>query len=222
MLSKRTGRVLVLIPAAAAALVATSACGAVTAAPPTQAAVEAGYAQAGNGTGTGNIAAAPPTAAPPDAETPAADVPAVEPTNDSANRMLSAFASAQLGTVVVNAHGFAVYRFDKDTTKPSKSNCEGECAKTWPPVLATNRTMVSELDAALVGQVARADGKLQVTFAGSPLYTYTGDRAPGRTSGQGKGGTWWAVTPTGAKAAGTAGTGTPPSSAPASGPGTEN
>jgi predicted lipoprotein with Yx(FWY)xxD motif len=136
--------------------------------------------------------------------------------------MLAASESPLLGAFVVNAHGFTVYRFDKDTTRPSKSNCDGECAKTWTPMLSSERTMVSELDAGLVGTVTRTDGTSQVTFAGSPLYTYTGDRAPGRTSGQGKGGTWWAITPDGKKASGTGPAGTastPPSSAAASGPG---
>ncbi len=217
MLSKRTRRVLALVPAAAA-LVATSACGAVTASPSAPAG-DAGYSQAG--VGNGNIAAVPP-AAPPVAELPAAVPPGEEPVNDSANRMLAASTSPQLGAFVVNAHGFTVYRFDKDTTRPSKSNCDGECAKTWTPMLASERTMVSELDAALVGKVTRADGTSQVTFAGSPLYTFTGDRAPGRTSGQGKSGTWWAVAPDGKKvAANTGAANTPPSSAaaPGSGPG---
>jgi predicted lipoprotein with Yx(FWY)xxD motif len=191
MLSRRSRRVLVLVPAAAA-LVATSACGAVTASP-SQAAVETGYEQApnGDGNGNGNLAAAP------QAKEPAA-------ASGTADRVLAAFESATLGTVIVNGRGFAVYRFDKDTTKPSKSNCEGECVKTWVPVFATERTMVSELDAGLLGTVTRSDGSAQVTYAGSPLYTFTGDRAPGRVSGQGKGGTWWAVAPDGKKVAGAA------------------
>jgi predicted lipoprotein with Yx(FWY)xxD motif len=218
MLSKRTRRVLALVPAAAA-LVATSACGAVTGASPSQANGDAAYSQPGVGqppVGNGNLAAVP--TAPPE-PVPETEVPT---TNDSANRMLAASQSRQLGAFVVNAHGFTVYRFDKDGTNPSKSNCVGECAKTWPPMLASERTMVSELDAGLLGTVERADGTAQVTFAGSPLYTYTGDRAPGRTSGQAKGGTWWAVTPDGKKVAGTGSAGTantPPSSSAAAGSG---
>ncbi|HWO60382.1 MAG TPA: hypothetical protein VNO31_10160 [Umezawaea sp.] len=206
MLSKRTRRVLTLVPAAAA-LVATSACGTVAPLSSTQSSADTGYAQAPNGDANGNNLAAVPQAEAPPAASGAAD------------RVLSAFESAALGTVIVNGKGFTVYRFDKDAVKPSKSNCEGECAKTWPPVLAVERTMVSELDAALLGKVTRSDGTEQVTYAGSPLYTFTGDRAPGRTSGQGKGGTWWAVTPDGKKAAGTGTASTPPSSAAASGPG---
>lgn len=195
MLSRRSRRVLVLVPAAAA-LVATSACGAVTAS--SQDPAGAGYAQAGNG----DVAPAPAPA--PQIQQPAAGAQEPALGGEAANRMLAASQSAKLGAFVVNANGFALYRFDKDTAKPSKSNCEGECAKTWTPMIATGRTMVSELDAGQVGEVARADGTLQVTYAGWPLYTFTGDRAPGRTSGQGKGGTWWLITPDGTKVTGAA------------------
>jgi len=193
MLSRRYRRVLNLVPATAA-LVVTSACGTVTAASPSQPPAEVGYAQAGSGK----------TAPAPQIQQPAVDARKTVPGGEAANRMLAASQSATLGAFVVNANGFALYRFDKDTTKPSKSNCVDECTKTWTPVIATGRTMVSELDARLVGTVTRADGSTQVTFAGSPLYTFTGDRAPGRTSGQGKGGTWWLITPDGKKVAGAA------------------
>ena len=51
--------------------------------------------------------------------------------------ILSANSTAQLGTVVVDGQGYTLYRFDKDTAKPPTSNCAGECAQQWPPVLAT-------------------------------------------------------------------------------------
>ncbi|MEO6083372.1 MAG: hypothetical protein ABIQ18_09730 [Umezawaea sp.] len=202
MLSRRTRRVLALVPAAAA-LVVTSACGSVTALPSSQPSTDAAYLQAPNG--DGNAAAAAPTTQ----EPPAA--------SGSAGRVLSAFQSAAMGTVIVNGRGFAVYRFDKDTANPSKSNCEGECVKTWLPVIASERTMVDRLDAGLLGTVARSDGSTQVTYAGWPLYTFTGDRAPGRTSGQGKGGTWWLLTPDGKKVTGAAATPTSGSAVPGSG-----
>ena len=201
MLSRRSRRVLTLVPAAAA-LVVTSACGSVTAAPSSQSPADAGYAQANSG----NAAAAP------QGQQPAGGGQQQEPVpygGQAANRILAASQSAQLGAFVVNGNGFALYRFDKDTAKPPKSNCEGECTKTWTPMIANGQTMVSELDAGLLGTVARADGSTQVTYAGWPLYSFTGDRSPGRTSGQGKGGTWWLITPDGKKVAGAA---TPPPS----------
>ncbi|MBB5956895.1 putative lipoprotein with Yx(FWY)xxD motif [Saccharothrix tamanrassetensis] len=116
------------------------------------------------------------------------------------HQMLSATESGQVGWFVADAGGFALYRYDKDTAKPPKSTCDGECLKTWPPVLVGEHTMTSGVDPTLVGSVDRADGRKQVTLAGWPLYRYTGDKKAGELTGQGKGGTWFAVTPEGKKA----------------------
>ena len=46
----------------------------------------------------------------------------------------------------------------------------------------------------------RGDGKLQVTYAGHPLYYYSGDTKPGQIKCQGVsnfGGLWLVVTPAG-------------------------
>jgi predicted lipoprotein with Yx(FWY)xxD motif len=102
-----------------------------------------------------------------------------------------------LGEVVTSA-GAALYRYDKDTAKPAKSNCAGQCAVTWPPVLTgSGIPQLTGIDPALVGIVLRPDGTEQVTLAGWPLYRYTGDTAPGQTLGEGKSGTWHAVGPAG-------------------------
>jgi hypothetical protein len=50
-----------------------------------------------------------------------------------------------------------------------------------------------------LGEVTRSDGSKQLTLAGSPLYTYSGDSAAGTATGEGFGGTWWAVSPAGAR-----------------------
>ena len=53
---------------------------------------------------------------------------------------------------------------------------------------------------ALLGTIKRADGTVQLTLHGWPLYRYAGDSAPGNVNGEGIGGVWFAVRPTGAKA----------------------
>jgi predicted lipoprotein with Yx(FWY)xxD motif len=104
---------------------------------------------------------------------------------------------APIGEVVTSS-GVTLYRFDKDTAKPAKSNCTGQCAATWPPVLAADgEPKLTGIDAALVGIAVRSDGTRQLTLAGWPLYRYTGDTAPGQTSGEGVGGSWHAVGPLG-------------------------
>ena len=99
--------------------------------------------------------------------------------------ILTANSTAQLGTVVVDGQGFTLYRFDKDSAKPPTSNCSGD-----------------GVEQEAVGTINRADGTIQLTLNGWPVYRYSGDPQPGATTGQGIGdGQWAAVTPQGEKAA---------------------
>jgi predicted lipoprotein with Yx(FWY)xxD motif len=106
----------------------------------------------------------------------------------------------RMGAVVTDSDGFVLYRFDKDAAKPPTSNCAGACVKTWAPVLTDAGTPTVEgIDQNLVGTVRRADGGTQLTLAGWPLYRYAGDAKAGSWKGQGVGGTWWVIAPTGKK-----------------------
>ncbi|MEV7523033.1 SCO0930 family lipoprotein [Streptomyces sp. NPDC091371] len=109
--------------------------------------------------------------------------------------------NAQLGSVLSDSAGLTLYRFDKDTAKPSKSNCEGDCAKTWPVVAAGDVTAAAGMDPALLGEVVRSDGTKQLTVAGWPAYRFNKDTKAGDVNGQGVGGTWFAFAPDGKKAA---------------------
>jgi predicted lipoprotein with Yx(FWY)xxD motif len=115
---------------------------------------------------------------------------------------LDAGSAGQLNPVVLNGKGFLLYRFDKDTPDPSTSNCNGDCAKTWPPVTIKpgGKVFLNGVDQADVGVLKRQDGSLQLTVHGWALYRYSGDAQPGQTNGQGIGGTWFGVTPEGGKA----------------------
>jgi predicted lipoprotein with Yx(FWY)xxD motif len=120
---------------------------------------------------------------------------------------LSAGKAGALNPVVLNGAGFTLYRFDKDTPSPSKSNCSGDCAKTWPPVLVDQggKIFLDGVDRSAVGVVKRDDGTLQVTIGGWPVYRFSKDQRAGDTNGQGVGGTWFGVRPDGKKAQGQAG-----------------
>ena len=114
---------------------------------------------------------------------------------------LAVWDSKELGKVVTDSAGFTLYRFDKDTASPPKSNCEGECAKKWPVVAAGGASAAPGTDASLIGEVTRADGTKQLTIGGWPMYRYAQDAKPGDAKGQGVGGTWYAAAPDGKKAA---------------------
>ncbi|KAB1150038.1 hypothetical protein F7R91_04275 [Streptomyces luteolifulvus] len=114
---------------------------------------------------------------------------------------LSAGRAGQLDPVVVNGAGFTLYRFDKDTADPSKSNCSGECATTWPPYLVARggKVFLDGIDKSAIGFIER-DGAFQVTLGGWPVYLFNKDTKSGDTNGQGVGGTWFGVKPDGEKA----------------------
>ena len=108
----------------------------------------------------------------------------------------------KLGPIVTDKDGMTLYRFDKDTANPSKSNCDGECAAKWPPAIVPDGATfnLQGVDQAKVGTVTRSDGTKQVTVGGWPLYRFSGDKKSCDTTGQGLGGVWFAATATGARA----------------------
>jgi predicted lipoprotein with Yx(FWY)xxD motif len=116
--------------------------------------------------------------------------------------------NSSLGTIVVDGSGRTLYRFDKDSASPPTSNCTGACADLWPPVLVGTQITLSGIDRSLLGTIKRSDGTVQLTLNGWPLYRYAGDSAPGQINGEGVGGVWFAVRPTGAKALSASGSGT--------------
>ncbi len=101
--------------------------------------------------------------------------------------------------MVTDSLGLTLYRFDQDTEQPPKSNCDGDCAKTWPPVPADDAEAGEGIDKALLGSVTRADGTKQLTVGGWPAYRYAKDVNAGDVKGQGVGGKWYALAPDGKK-----------------------
>ncbi|MEV8022849.1 SCO0930 family lipoprotein [Streptomyces sp. NPDC086554] len=114
---------------------------------------------------------------------------------------LAVWDSKKLGKVVTDSEGLTLYRFDKDTAQPPKSNCEGACATTWPVVSAKGAVAPPGVDDSLMGEITRSDGSKQLTIDGWPMYRYAKDKKAGDAKGQGVGGTWYAAAPDGKKAA---------------------
>jgi predicted lipoprotein with Yx(FWY)xxD motif len=107
-----------------------------------------------------------------------------------------------LGAILTNGQGFTLYAFEAD--KGTTSACTGACAGAWPPVTTTSPSVTVSGGAAksLVGETTRTGGARQLTYAGHPLYLFTGDSSPGATSGQGSqafGARWDVLTAKGAE-----------------------
>ncbi|MER7753297.1 hypothetical protein ABTY15_14940, partial [Kitasatospora sp. NPDC097643] len=110
---------------------------------------------------------------------------------------VSVTTNPQLGQIVVDAHGTALYQYAKDPSWPMRSLCEGQCAMTWKPVPAVDASQVKGVDPKLIGKVQRSDGSWQLSVNCKPVYTYTGDSAPGDANGNGKDNLWSAINPAG-------------------------
>jgi len=87
--------------------------------------------------------------------------------------------SSRFGKVLFDGRGSVLYAFTRDRVG-GRSTCYGDCAAAWPPyLLKGGRSLGAGLKQTLLGTTRRRDGKLQVTYAGRPLYYYRGDTKPG-------------------------------------------
>jgi predicted lipoprotein with Yx(FWY)xxD motif len=86
--------------------------------------------------------------------------------------------SPHYGTVLYDKDHFVLYAFSAD--HGSSSTCYGACSSShegWPPLLTRGAPRVVGLKQSLVGTTKRSNGSLQVTYAGHPLYYWSGDSA---------------------------------------------
>jgi predicted lipoprotein with Yx(FWY)xxD motif len=97
----------------------------------------------------------------------------------AADRSTLTLRSSRYGAALFDSRGFVLYAFTKDAR--GKSACSGACAAAWPPYVVKQQPRAAAgVTASLLGTTRRADGSLQVTYAGRPLYYYVGDRSPGQ------------------------------------------
>ena len=101
---------------------------------------------------------------------------------------------SQFGRILFDSKRQAIYIFESD--EQNKSNCYGDCAEAWPPVLTKGKPRDGKgVDRSLLGTTKRRDGKLQVTYAGKPLYFYAHE-GPGEVKCHNvnlNGGFWWVL-----------------------------
>ncbi len=169
-------RMLLALPVAGAAAVVLAACG-----------------TSGNSSGGSSGGAYGSAASSPAAGAPAAGAAALTLRHTS------------LGTILTDGQGLTLYAFEADMG--TKSACSGACAAAWPPATtsAAHFTVTGGTAKSLVGEIARADGQRQLTYAGHPLYRFSGDGTPGSTNGQGSeafGAPWDVLTATGTEVTG--------------------
>ncbi|MGA9876700.1 MAG: hypothetical protein WBQ21_12925 [Solirubrobacteraceae bacterium] len=99
-----------------------------------------------------------------------------------------------LGTILVDSQGVTLYHLSGEQN--GKFICTSSaCVGIWHPLTVASGGPPSG-EVGSLGTVKRPEGTEQVTYKGTPLYTFTGDQQPGETKGQGikDVGTWSVVT----------------------------
>lgn len=106
--------------------------------------------------------------------------------------LLAACGSAPVqysGGVLTQNSGMTLYTFDKDPAGSGKSVCNGQCAKNWPPFMATS----SDKGGGDWSIITRDDGSRQWAYKGKPLYLWAKDHKPGDQAGDGVNNVWHVV-----------------------------
>ncbi|MFN8378861.1 MAG: hypothetical protein U0452_09335 [Anaerolineae bacterium] len=108
---------------------------------------------------------------------------------------IAAAASDEFGSILTGPNGMTLYTFANDTD--GTSACVDGCAVAWPPltVAAGEEVTVGEGVSGEVGTIERADGSLQVTYNGAPLYYWMNDVIPGDTTGHNFRDVWFVAQP---------------------------
>jgi predicted lipoprotein with Yx(FWY)xxD motif len=97
------------------------------------------------------------------------------------------------GTVLAGSHGYTLYYYAEDKPGSGKSVCTGSCARAWPALAGPVRAPAGVRLTGPLGTITRPSGFRQATLDGYPLYTYSGDKAPGQATGNGIGGAWHVI-----------------------------
>ena len=100
-----------------------------------------------------------------------------------------------LGQILVTPDGKTLYTFAIDT--PGVSKCTNvACVTYWPPYTVDAQPTAGSGVPGALSTSTRSNGSTQVTYNGSPLYTFALDKNPGDAKGDGLnqfGGVWRVV-----------------------------
>lgn len=122
--------------------------------------------------------------------------PTAAPVASVTEATLNVASDPALGQFLVDGKGMALYIFTKD--ERDKSNCDAACLAKWPPLLTMGNPSVGPgVDSSQIGSAMLADGSKIVTYDHRPLYYWINDAKPGDVTGQGVGGVWFVISPSG-------------------------
>jgi predicted lipoprotein with Yx(FWY)xxD motif len=95
-------------------------------------------------------------------------------------------------TILTTTKGRSLYSLSAETN--GRFICTGACLSSWHPLLVP--AGVKPTGPVKLGTIKRPEGKIQVTFKGRPLYSFSGDSKTGDVNGEGikDVGTWHVAT----------------------------
>ncbi len=102
--------------------------------------------------------------------------------------------STALGKIIVNGKGMTAYYYQLDTPNSGVSTCTGGCLIHWPAI--TSAAAIPQV-VGITAKISIIPSTKQILVDGRPIYTYAGDQKVGDTNGQGIGGIWYAISPSG-------------------------
>jgi len=101
---------------------------------------------------------------------------------------------ATFGNILTDSADMVLYFFSLDAD--GSSACVGNCTSVWPAYYSSHAAASAGINGDDVGIITLADGSLQSTYKGWPLYYYADDDgAPGEIGGDGVGGNWFVAKP---------------------------
>jgi predicted lipoprotein with Yx(FWY)xxD motif len=150
---------------------------------------------------------------------PASTQAAAQSSNSSSVVVKSA--TSPLGTILVDSQGMTLYHLSGE--QGGKFICTGSCLAVWHPLtVPAGRQPSGEVGS--LGTVKRPEGTVQVTYKGTPLYTFAQDKQTGETNGQGikDVGTWSVITTSSSSTPAASTSSTPAAAAPSTGNSSES
>jgi predicted lipoprotein with Yx(FWY)xxD motif len=129
---------------------------------------------------SGTPAAAPTTTSAPTGSTSTTSA-STPPTTSGPRPVVKTMTVGNLGKIIVNPQDQVLYSLTKNGTPQP---CTQACQAVWPPVtLPAGVTTPTGSAGVPTLATTTANGVTQVTASGLPLFTYSGDSAPGIATG---------------------------------------
>lgn len=98
--------------------------------------------------------------------------------------------TTDLGVILVDGENHTLYASMADVN--NEGTCHGECTAQWVPIAGDKVAAGEGVVPGLIGAVTRADGIVQLTYGGHPLYRLNNEPI-GEAMGQADAGTWFTL-----------------------------